>query len=373
MRVKNRFLFNFAASYSEGGYKRLCAYATWFNSNGGAWFAIHPRCSELIARCPNNRFFVIERSHLRRLYDDWGYLDSIRTTIGRPDVYYAYGIPLYVRFGHINWFHLSNVLPLGTRGIPLSALDRLKFSVLGGRIKRGFALADMVSAESKNSLKLLNAQGCSKLFLSVNGSDDELAYIQERNIVRKDNIATILGTYRYKALNESWRVFQKLKSDNNELKLIIIGDVRAVPSHLRRRADVVVRGVLERSEVIDCLRRTKFYISTSYAENSSNAVSEGIFLADESYISDLGPHRELLSGSTFDQVSVAGVDRTLLHIKRNELSTAGLMTWNSVVSEMRTAALRLLTTRPAAGEYAGDDWIRRRQKREPQPPGSITQ
>jgi hypothetical protein len=349
VEIENRFLLNFAASYSDGGYKRLHAYADWFNRNGGAWFAIHPRCSHLITEFPRNQFFVITRSHLRRLFDDWSYLDSIGKVIGRPDVYYAYGIPLYLRFGLVNWFHLSNILPLGTQAIPLSALDRLRVSFLGRRIRRGFAFADIVSAESNSSLKLLRARGCSRPFLSMNGSDDELAYLQEANTVRKDDVATILGTYKYKALNESWHVFQELKSDNSQLKLVIIGDAKAVPSHLHRRHDVEVRGVLERSEVIACLRRTKFFISTTYTENSSNAVSEGVFLADESYISDIGPHRELLHGSTFDQVSVAGVNRPLLHTKRNQLSRAGLKTWDCVVSELRTTALRILVTRPTPG------------------------
>jgi hypothetical protein len=82
------------------------------------------------------------------LVNDWGYLAAIGEAIGRPEVYYTYGIPLYVRFGYLNWFHLSNVLPLGTRAIPLSVSDRMKFKLLGRRVRRGLALADIVSAES---------------------------------------------------------------------------------------------------------------------------------------------------------------------------------------------------------------------------------
>jgi hypothetical protein len=80
----------------------LRAYASWFNRNGGAWFAIHPRCADLIPEFPHNQFFIVRRSHLGRLYDDWGYLASIGAVIGRPDVYYAYGVPLYQRFGQLN-------------------------------------------------------------------------------------------------------------------------------------------------------------------------------------------------------------------------------------------------------------------------------
>jgi hypothetical protein len=366
MRIANRFLLNFAASYSEGGYRRLRAYASWFNRNGGAWFAIHPRCGNLITEFPHNQFFIVQRSHLARLYDDWGYLASIGTAIGRPEVYYAYGIPLYQRFGQLNWFHLSNVLPLGTRAIPLSTLDRLKFKVLGHRIRRGFALADVISAESQHSLELIGTPARARLFLSVNGSDDELAYSSQPQSAPKDNVATVLGTYRYKALNDSWRVFQKLKADDSALQLMIIGNAREVPAHLRRRSDVIVCGTLERAEVLACLRRSRFYISTSYVENRSNSVSEGTFHADESYVSDIPSNRELLPGSTFDRVYIAGVNRPLLHVRRSELSTAGLCTWDAVVSEWRTAALRALYGLQAArSSDSADNLLGRRQPLDP--------
>ena len=350
MRVANSFLFNFAASFSEGGLKRLRAYADWYNRNGGAWFAIHPRCSGLSTEFPRNQFFIIKRSHLRRLYDDWSYLDSIGDLIGQPDIYYAYGIPLYRRVGRVNWFHLSNILPLGTRGIPLAFRDRLKFAYLGRRIRRGVGLADVISAESNHSLALLDVSTRSKLILSPNGGDEELAYIRGEPVACKDNVATVLGTYRYKALKESLQVFHELKSGNSQLKLIIIGEPNGVPTCLRQRRDVVMRGTLKHCEVIECLRRTKFYISTTYAENASNAVSEGVFFADESYISDIGPHRELLRASPFARVSFAGLRRPLLHIRRSDLSTVGLSTWDSVVTEVHAAANRVLRT-----GYCADD------------------
>src|SRR5262249_12005839 len=150
-----------------------------------------------------------------------------------------------------------------------------------------------------------------------------------------------------------------LKSRNSELKLVIIGDSAGVPGYLRRRSDVAVTGVLEHSEVIESLRRTRFYISTTYAENASNAVSEGVFFADESYISDIGPHRELLRGSSFARVFFAGLRRPLLHIKRSGLSTAGLKTWDSVVSEFHAAAHSALRSRHWADAYIRDDSLDR--------------
>jgi hypothetical protein len=359
MGIENRFLLNFAASYSEGGYKRLHAYAQWFDRRGGACFAIHPHCSHLITQFPNNRYFPVAKSRLTRLIDDWGYLRTIGRAIGRPELYYSYGIPLYMPFGRINWFHLSNVLPLSTAGVPLSWPDRLKFHLLGRRIRRGFALADIISAESRSSLGLIDPRTCPNMLVSVNGSDDELQSMRELNAQPKDNIAVVLGTYRYKALEESWRVFERLRTDNCGLELVIIGNDKFVPQSLRRDPNVIVRGVLQRSEVTECLRRCRFYISTTHAENSYNAASEAIFLADESFISDIGPHRELLAASRFQRVSIPGVARPLLRVERTELSSTALKSWDSVVTEMVTTAQSILqghsSTKRSSLQYELED------------------
>jgi len=334
MHIENKYVFNFAASYSSGGYKRLYEYVKWFNKNGGAWFIVHPRCADLTTEFSNNQFFIVKQSRFQRLYSDCQYLETIREEIGQPELYYSYGIPVYSRFGRINWFHLSNVLPIEARGIPLPLTDRLTFYYLGWRIRRGFRNADVISAESNNSLGLIDSGYSGRLFLSVNGSDDELDYLQDPRVENKEFIATVVGTHRYKALKDSFRVFEMLKQKNGRLKLIILGNEKWVPRDLRGKQDVVVRGMIKRSEVFDCLRRTKFYISTTSVENSYNAASEGVVFADESYISDIGPHRELLMNSQYDQISVPGVSRPLLHVKRENLSGVNLKTWDTVVLEM---------------------------------------
>jgi hypothetical protein len=334
MLIHNKFLFNFAASYSTGGYKRLEEYARWFNLNGGAWFVIHPRCADLVTEFPNIKFFVAKQSRIERLYNDCGYLNAIAKEIGRPALYYSYGIPLYSRFGKINWFHLSNVLPLGTKAIPLSLFERVKAGYLGRKIMEGFANADVISAESECSLGVLRVDRSEKLFLSVNGSDDELACLRSQRVANSENIATVVGTAAYKALEDSFRVFEMLRKTSTGLKLVIVGNPGWIPGALKGKQDVVIRGLLQRSDVIDCLRKTRFYISTTCIENSYNAAAEGIFFADESYISDIGPHRELLVNMPFEEVSVPGVRRPLLHVHRDSLTGANLKSWETVVVEM---------------------------------------
>ena len=332
--MQNKYLFNFAVTYVGGGFKRLYEYCKWFNENGGAGFIIHTNCKSLIKEFPNNHFFLTNQSKLQRIFMDCNYLNSIERKIGPPDLYYSYGIPIYAKFAKINWFHLSNVLPIFSRDIPLTLFDRLNFSILGRRIKRNFQNADVISAESNYSLGLININKSEKLFLSVNGSNDELTYSHIKLSDRKENIALINGTNRYKALHDSYQVFEMLRESNSQLKLIIIGNTKTIPKYLLNNKSIIFTGVIKRNEVIDLLSKTRYFISTSLIENSSNATSEGIFFADESYISDIPPHRELLNDMPFNQVSIPNITRLLLHIKRENISVVNLKSWDTVILEI---------------------------------------
>lgn len=334
MLIKHNFLFNFSVSYAGGGFKRLYAYAEWFNQNGGACFIIHPHCHALINKFSNNRFIIVKQSSIQRLIHDGNYLREIRSDIGVPDFYYSYGIPIYYKFGILNWFHLSNVLPLSTQKMPLSMFDQLKLKLLGKKIKANFKHADVISAESTFSLSLIDSEYATKMVVSVNGSDDELAISQTEFLGTVDNIATVVGTYRYKAIEDSYHVFEMLRANNSGLKLVIIGDEKNIPKWLRKNNNVVVVGLLQREDVIEYLRRTKYYISTTHIENSYNAASEGAFIANESFISNIGPHKELIAGMDFEEISVPNMKRPMLHIKGKDLSTANLKTWDAVITDM---------------------------------------
>jgi glycosyltransferase involved in cell wall biosynthesis len=332
--IHKKFLFNFAASYSGGGFKRLYAYAKWFNENGGATFIIHPHCHYLQTEFPTNRFILANQSRLQRLFNDCGYLETIQKETGTPDVYYSYGIPVYQKFGRVNWFHLSNVLPLDAWHVPLSLFDRAKLDFLGKRIKRNFKNADIISAESNFSFSLIKPEHARKFRLSVNGSDDEIQFQQSGAFEKKENIAVVLGTYRYKALQDSYHVFEMLRANNPQLKLKIIGDETRIPDTLRRNESIIITGSLPRDKVIHELQKSLYYISTTHIENSYNAASEGIFFAEASFISDIGPHQELLAGMPFEKITVPNMKRPVLGVKRENISPAHLKTWNNVITEM---------------------------------------
>jgi len=341
--MEHRYLFNFAVSYMGGGRKRLEEYSRWFNRRGGAWFIVHANCASLRAEFPINCYFTVHQSHFDRIFRDCAYIGGILQKIGKPLFYYSYGIPIYARVGQIDWFHCSNVLPLSWKGVPLSFADRLKFRFLGDRILQNLCHADVISAESQASLSLFSNECLSKLILSVNGSDDELSFLSERDIGQKDNTATILGTYSYKAVGDSYRIFQMLRRRDPALQLVIIGDKSGIPQAVRGDKGVNTTGLLNRKEVLAWLRKTKYYISTTRVENSYNAAAEGVFLADESYISDIPPHRELLEGERFTRVSVPDVETPLLHVQRRELTGKNLKSWRDVVKNMISEIEKRLT------------------------------
>lgn len=334
MKTENWYVFNFAVSYSGGGQKRLHEYAKWFDGKGGALFIVHPNCEYLTSEFPNNQYFIAHQTRWQRIFRDCAYLEKIKLEFGEPDLYYSYGIPIYARFGKVNWFHLSNVLPLALRNVPIKLFDWLKLAYLGSLFKKNFSNADIISAESKYSLGVIGREHQDKLFLSVNGGDDELAHIVSNTSKAKANFATVVGTYKYKAVEHALFVFDMLKQANPQLKLRVIGSHETLPAALGRREDVLVTGLLKRSEVINCLGDSKYYISMTHIENSYNAASEGIFLVDESYISDIGPHQELLDGINFRRMELTSIGRTVLHVTRDEISGRNLKSWNDVVSEM---------------------------------------
>ena len=335
MIVKNKFLFNFSASHIGGGYKRLFAYSKIFNSRGGAYFIIRPNCKNLALLFNKNKYFYVEKSNLKRLLNDSYYLKAILDSIGSLNLYYSYGIPIYSKIAKVNWFHLSNVLPLTPYGIPISFFHYVKMQVLGYRIRHNLINADVISAESLFSLGLFSREYKDNLFLSVNGSDNEIFLFRKKNLQKKDNIAVVVGTYDYKAISESFNIFKMLKkSYSPDLKLVIIGDSRKISKVIISDKNVIIAGTLSHESTISYLNKAKYYISTTYIENSYNAVSEGVLLSNESYISDIAPHREFLLNIPFRKIYIKDISRSILHIRNRDISNLNMKLWENVVNEM---------------------------------------
>lgn len=331
-------LFDFSASYIGGGLKRLTEYARWFDANGGAWFVVHPQAAHLVTRFPVNRYFVAHRRWYQRLNNDSRYLERIRRDITMPDLFYSYGMPIGARIGHVNWFHLSNILPIYRRDVPLPASYHLKCLFLGWQIRHSYKNAEIVSAESEFSLKQIHSVDPGKLVLSVNGSDDELRFASLAGTTTRERTAVVIGTQTYKALWDSYRVFEMLREQTHHLVLLLIGDPATIPRRLAAKPNVQVMGILKRDDVVRHLEHASYYISTTLVENSSNASSEGLFLAEESYLSDIDPHRELLRNTPFEVLSLPNVRRGVIRVRRVDAVSRNLRSWHDVITDMLNRA-----------------------------------
>lgn len=332
------FLFNFSASYSGGGLKRLMAYSRWFNEHGGASFLVNYRLDGIDKQFPLNQYFFMQQSSFSRAINYSSQLNKLITGFGAIDLYYSYGIPLPGKVSRLNWFHLSNVLPLTKERLHLPLKRHIEMQLLGFLINRCLKYADVISAESDTSIGLFDKRFSQKLLVSVNGSDDEISVCKNKQTdgVNRDieNIATTVGTYYYKCIDDVYKIYSHLLKSNPGLQLIIVGDREYIPSYVLEDKRVVAKGVLPQSAVCDLLKCSKYHITSTVIENSYNAASEGAFLAEESFISDIGPHRELLHGVNFARFADLGTRVPYLHVKSNNLDWRNLKSWDQVVVEM---------------------------------------
>ena len=331
-----KYLFNFSSSYSGGGLKRLMSYIEWFNKKGGAHFIVNDKLNGKLDGFSKNRFHYVSLTRFQKLINTQRYVDDVIKEMHKCDIYYSYNIPLKQNGAKIKWFHLSNVLPFTSMSkfnIPLRR--RIELSWLGILTKRGLRYSDFISAESEYSLKLLSLDNNMKSLVSVNGSDQEIDLITSHSSSSaNNNIAVIVGTYHHKNIIDSYKIYKHLKADNRDLKLIIIGDIDTVPQFIRDNPQTVLKGVIHHDETIKILANAAFYINTSQIENSWNAASEGVFLAKESFISNIPPHCELLKDSSIKIIDHLGTLLPIMHVSRDELNRDRLKTWDDTIITM---------------------------------------
>lgn len=333
------FLFNFSASYSGGGLKRLMGYSRWFNEKGGASFIVNHRLENIQETFPANKYYFLTQNSFDRVINSSEHLHEIILNVGTIDFYYSYGIPLPGKIGHVNWFHLSNVLPLekGNYHVPLKRL--LELRVLGRLIRNSLKYADVISAESFFSLTLFDKSLKDKLHVSVNGSDDEINEYQQLSCLNTpppilNNIAVAVGTYYYKCIDDVYKVYLHLRKSNSDLSLVIVGIEDYIPRYILKDPLVIAQGLLPHSEVCKLLKHARYYVTATTIENSYNAASEGVFLANESLLSDIGPHRELLKDMSFHKIDNIGTRLPILFAKRIDMNDKNLKSWDQVVTEM---------------------------------------
>ena len=325
------YLFNFSRSYSGGGLKRLLAFSKYFNENGGANFIVNCKVKPYMEEYLNNNYYYLSSNIYNKITSDKRYLLNLVKLHNNIDLYYSYGIPISFKIGKINWFHLSNVLPLTDRSeYNISMYRSIELTFLGFIIKKNYTNADVLSAESNYSLTLFPINSKHKQVISPNGSDKEMELFRSGSTPRK-NIAVVVGTDTFKDLTKSYSIFLKLHKQNSKLRMVIFGEILRIPSYIRNNKNVDIKNIASNKEVLDVLSSAKFYINTSKIENSWNAASEGVLLADESFLSTILPHVELLEilvGVKYES------NKEVIHIKNEDISPTELPIWSLIIEDM---------------------------------------
>ena len=156
MKKPDVWLFNFSASWSGGGLIRTKETVKWFDKNFGAYFIINDKIKdEIIIHNKKNKYFFISENKIKRLLFDGYYLPKIIDEIGRPDIYFSYGIPIFNDIAGINWFHISNALSLKTKNISLTFMKQIQMRVLKKRIIKSMEYTNIATGESEFSINLL--------------------------------------------------------------------------------------------------------------------------------------------------------------------------------------------------------------------------
>ena len=301
MEGKTIWLFNFSSSWNAGGFERTKETVKWFDNNLGAYFIINNRIkNEISKHNKKNKYFFVSQNKIKRLLVDGYYMPKIIDEIGRPDVYFSYGIPVFNDIAKINWFHISNALTLKTKNISLPLIKRIQMWILKNRIIKSMKHVNIATGESEFSVKLLKDEVNNKkikCYYNVLPNGYDMSIIE--NVLNKKRKTSYkygitIGTYAYKKLEVALELFHELKKLKKLKKFIIIGSFNNIPKSLINDRFIEFKSNISRKELFDLLYNAEYYISASQIENSSIAVLEALLLSQNIVLSNIPSHNEML-------------------------------------------------------------------------------
>ena len=325
-------VFDFSSSPSGGALLRIEAYASFFSDSAlETLFFVHREIAQRIQKFKGiNVVPVDNKSNLAKALGIGKYLNVLEE---KPYWFYSYGIPLSRPVGENNWFHISNILPLYLDKVSTSFSLYLKMYLYKLHLKFRSSNCDIVSAESNFSLDLYSKHICSftHQVLLKNGVSDRVI---DDDICNKlsYNYAVAVGTYNYKRLDITYKVFRSIKDEYKLKNIIIVGNVDNVPENIKCQEDVELISYLNDKEYFLTLARADIFISTSIVENSSNAVLEGLILSKKIIISDIPSHREILTFANGSNRNIVGYD--MLVFDKKSISLNKFQSWHLIINKM---------------------------------------
>jgi len=325
-------VFDFSSSPTGGAIRRIEAYASFFsNSSLNTLFFVHQEIAQRIEQFHGiNVVLVGEKSTLAKALVIGKYLSVLEE---KPYWFFSYGIPLSRPVGENNWFHISNILPLYLEKVSTGFSLYLKMYLFKLHLKFRPQNCDIVSAESEFSLDLYAKHICSytQQVLLKNGVTDRM--ISDDNCKKfGHNYAIAVGTYNYKRLDITYKVFRSIKYEFKLMSLIIVGNEDNVQENIRCQDDVELISYLSDEDYYSALSGADIFISTSAVENSSNAVIEGLSLSKTIIISDIPSHREFLYLVKGYNQYITGYD--MLFFDKKSTSLNKFESWDLIIKKM---------------------------------------
>ena len=319
MNYKN-IIFDFSSSYTGGGLKRLNAYLNYFNNKGGSNFVINEILKKRIKK-NNNKIFFVKKTIFSNLFIPVNHLKYIQSSNPNIEFCYSYGTPATKKIFKYNIIHVSNILPFILTKNKISLIDKFRYQILKNRFLHNFKFANLVSYESKSSLKLIKKTfkfpKSSKFFLSINPADIKLNQISNYK-----NIVITVGTQSYKNVNLVIDLFYKLKINDPKLELHIISEHHF---DINSNNKIKIFKNLSRNQVVKKLSQAKYYINASSYENSYNNATEGIFLSKFSFLSCIDVHKELLIELKYPKIKKVN---NFYFLEKNKISNFNKPTWD---------------------------------------------
>lgn len=301
MKKTQIWLFNFSSSWNGGGLTRVIETVKWFDINFGAYFILNDKIkSQINAYSKKNKYFFVSPNKLKRLFFDGYYISEIIEEIGKPDIYFSYGIPIFNDIGTINWFHISNALSLKTKNISLPFSKRIQMWILRDRIIKSMKFADISTGESEFSINLLKKRlnkkniKCFNEVLPNGFNKEQFKDIQKYNRKSSCKYAITIGAYSYKRIKTVLKLFFELKKTHLLEKLIIIGSIDQIPKSIINHKYIDIFSNISNEELFSLLYNAEYYYSASQIENSSIAAVEALILSKNLILSNIPSHAEML-------------------------------------------------------------------------------
>jgi glycosyltransferase involved in cell wall biosynthesis len=286
-------IFDFSASPVGGGIRRLVEYLRYFErSSARVLFLVHPAVRQFVSGQSSVPVEYVPRPAALRLVDD---ASIVRRYRHGTRCFFSYGIPIYQRMSNLDWFHLSNALPLVYRECTISRGAWLKNWLLERRFRSCAGRFDVLSAESQFSLDAYAArlgpppQG----IILRNGVEGPSA--GGTVVGQKDGRALTVGVQGYKRLRVAYEVYASIREQAGLSSFTIVGARQGVPPALRELRDVTITGWVTDEELQRLYAAARVYISASEVENSSNAVLEAFLAGATCVLSRIPSHLEMVS------------------------------------------------------------------------------